>query len=285
MQLDPQWLYLPEYVYEEFRRCQAAVEPGLFTTGLIVDANNVMYRLAFAASRDVSTPEDMLAVFVESVKKTAEGISADLTVCAIDYGVSLRRSMLGATKKPNKTPEQEAVIDMARGALKLIREYQGPQWLNPRWMDGYEADDIAAAFAVSGLCVHTVVYSTDSDIYQVTNGNAVTQLSPATKKYVKFEIPQEMVPGVKALAGDSSDNVEGIKGIGTKTALDVLTGKKTVDLTPEEILRVRNNLDLTCLPFPGSCEVFSKSWFSAFATMPAMYEEVPAVEDDETVPF
>lgn len=254
MLLKPEWLFVPEYVADEIRDCRARVEAGLYETGLIVDANNLMYRLAFAASKDINGPEDLLAMFVERVAEVGRSLQADIVVCGIDHGVSLRRSLLGAKRKPGKTPEQQAVVDMAREALKAMRESLPCQhiWLNPLFLEGYEADDICAAVAVSGLCVHTVLYSTDSDLYQVTDGRGVTQLSPASGSFLVSEVPQALVPGVKALAGDGSDNVEGIRGIGPKTALDILTGKKTRDLEPDEVRRVRHNLTLTCLPFPGS---------------------------------
>lgn len=252
MTFDRQQLQIPDYVEEERQRCRDTSGRGMYETGLIVDGNNVMYRLAFAASKDISDECDMLKIFEERIKSVVKEINAEMVVCAIDAGVSLRRSMLGAQKKSDKTPEQQAVIDIARAALHLLQAGQGELGLNPIWMDGYEADDIAAAFAVSGLCIHTVIYSTDSDLYQMTNGSGVTQLSPANGNFLVSEIPQSLVPGVKALAGDSSDNVVGIKGIGPKTAMKVITGEKTIYLSKEDTRRVLHNLTLTALPFPGS---------------------------------
>ena len=288
MRFNPEWLQIPEYVREECRACQAAVEPGLFETGLIVDANNVMYRLAFAASKDIRTVEDMPTVFVERVRKVATEIGADLVVCGIDSGVSLRRSMLGASKKPGKTPEEEAVVELAREALRLLR---GPapdqyRWLNPRFLDGYEGDDICAAVAVSGLCVHTVLYSTDSDLYQVTDGSGVVQMSPADGRFLKSEVPQRLVPGVKALMGDQSDSVEGLKGVGPKTALALMRGEKERDLTPDEALLVRHNMTLVCLPFPGSrlCLTGADCFFRR--PVNEMGDRAGAAEEDsEPLPF
>ena len=254
MNLDPKLLALPDFTVEEIQRCLDVTEPGMYETGLIVDANNVMYRLAFAGSKDCYTSSDMLAMFVERIKSVVKDINADVVVCCIDSGVSLRRSMLGATKKPDKTPEQQAVVDMAREALHLLKVHN-LTWLNPRWQDGYEADDFCAAFAVSGHFVHTVMYSTDSDLYQVTNGSGIVQLSPASGIFVKSDVPPALVPGVKALMGDSSDNVVGIKGVGPVTALKIMTGEKTIDLDRETERRVRNNVCLTALPFPGSYQI------------------------------
>lgn len=299
----PEWLKTPEYVGEEMRRCQAAVEPGLYETGLIVDSTNVMYRLAFAASKDVGDASGMLAVFVERIKKVAQEIGSDLVVCCMDYGVPLRRSMLGATKKPDKTPEQEAVVQMGREALCLMRTavFNDPTsltgWLNPMWLEGYEADDLCAAFAVSGLCVHTVLYSTDSDLYQVTDGGGVVQMSPANGKFLKSDVKPAQVAAVKALAGDESDNVWGLKhtplsidgkeqigGVGPVTALEVLTGGKVLDLDPSDTQRIRNNITLTALPFPGSYQVLGT--FPELVRVPDFTRGEQGVEEDEEpLPF
>ena len=283
MNLDPKLLALPDFTVEEIQRCLDVTEPGMYETGLIVDANNVLYRLAFAGSKDCYTSSDMLAMFVERIKSVVKDINADVVVCCIDSGVSLRRSMLGATKKPDKTPEQQAVVDMAREALHLLKVHN-LTWLNPRWQDGYEADDLCAAFAVSGHFVHTVMYSTDSDLYQVTNGSGIVQLSPATGAFVKSDVPPALVPGVKALMGDSSDNVVGIKGVGPVTALKIMTGEKTIDLDKETERRVRNNVCLTALPFPGSYQILQGAPLMSVAN--GMKEEMGDVnEEDSELPF
>ena len=288
---------IPDYTRDEVQACRAAVKTGMYETGLIVDANNVIYRLAFAASKDVSDAAGMLMVFMERVRDTAKDIGADLVVCCMDYGVSLRRSMLGATKKPDKNPEQEAVIDLAREALKLLRDPFPDQykWFNPCWLDGYEADDLAAAFAVSQLCVHTVLYSTDSDLYQVTNGSSVVQMSPATGKFLVSEVPQSLVPGVKALSGDDSDSVVGLKhvplrlngteqvgGVGPVTALKILRGATVLELPPDQTLRVRNNLTLTALPFPGSHQCLLGT---EFVRVPSFYGGSAQEIEDSDLPF
>ena len=284
MQLDPAKLRLTDFTVEEIQRCMDVTEPGMYETGLIVDANNVLYRLAFAGSKDCYTSSDMLAMFVERIKSVVKDINADVVVCCIDSGVPLRRSMMGATKKPDKTPEQQAVVDMAREALHLLKVHN-LTWLNPRWQDGYEADDLCAAFAVSGHFVHTVMYSTDSDLYQVTNGSGIVQLSPATGAFAKSDVPPALVPGVKALMGDSSDNVVGIKGVGPVTALKIMTGEKTIDLDKETERRVRNNVCLTALPFPGSYQILQGAPLMSVAN--GMKEEMDDVheEDSEPLPF
>ncbi len=281
MKLDPQDLYVPDYVKEEISRCREALagEVGLYETGLFVDTNNVMYRLAFAAAKDISTPKEMLAVFQDRITKVAGEISAGIVICGIDSGVSLRRSMFGGAPKPEKTPEQEAVIKLARAAIHLLQT--DPGMYNPVWGDGYEADDILAGFVVSGLCVHNVIYSTDSDLYQMTNGAGVVQLSPANGTFLKSPIPPEFVPGVKALAGDVSDSVIGIPNVGPVTAMKIMTGEKTIDLPIEEVRRIRLNLTLVTLPMAGTFRVMEDPWFTSWMDTPDTLDD----DDDADLPF
>ncbi len=289
MQFDPKTLAVPEYAIEEMNRCRGAVEPAMFETGLIVDANNVMYRLAFAASKDVSDEAGMLQVFIDRIVKVTAEVCADAVVCCLDYDVPLRRSMLGAKRKPDKTPEQQAVVDMARGALRLLRAADTTpaqcRWFNPRWLSGYEADDLCAAWAASGHFVHSVLYSTDSDLYQITNGAGIAQLSPASGKFLCSGIPPELVPGVKALMGDSSDNVEGIKGVGPVTALKIMRGEAPLEIDAATLLRVRNNLTLVTLPFPGAYQCLEGAPLVPVAR--GAFEEQPAgdLTEEESCPF
>ena len=281
----PELLAFPEYAKEEIRRCRECVRPGSWETGLIVDANNVMYRLAFAASDDISNSTEMLSMFNERIESVVKDVEASVVICCIDWGVSLRRSMLGATKKSKKTPEQKVVIDIAREALHMLKDKKDK--MNSRAIDGYEADDLAAAFAVSGLFVHTVIYSTDSDLFQVTNGSGVTQMSPANGAFLSSKIPSEMVAAVKALAGDSSDNVEGIKGIGPVTAMKVLQGFSMGKLSDEDTRRVVNNLALVALPFPGSFQCLGDECMAWVAKSEVYQEDVYLDEDgfDIGLPF
>lgn len=277
MILNPKDFLPPAWMREEALRCSDAKELAPFDICLAVDVNNVMYRLAFATSKDNYTAEELLTAFVEDVVNAQFTVEADGIVCAIDHGIPLRRSMMGAVAKRNKTPEQDAVIKLARDAIGMLKARVIHEWLNPTCLDGYEADDIIAAVVYSAMSARVVIYSTDSDMYQLHNGEIVTQFSPATQAFVviKDAVPHQ-IPAIKALAGDPSDNIVGIKGVGPKTALTVLNGNKTLDLPAEEIKRVKNNLMLTTLPMPGAYQCLKRNFVPA---------NKPPSEDDTYLPF
>ena len=99
---------------------------------------------------------------------------------------------------------------------------------------GYEADDFmaAAAIAEAEQGGTALLYTTDRDAYQLVN-ESITVIAPRprTRELDRIGIPQvvermgvlpEQVPDFKALSGDSSDKIPGIRGIGPKSAASLL---------------------------------------------------------------
>ena len=106
---------------------------------------------------------------------------------------------------------------------------------------GYEADDFmaAAAIAETRRGGHSLLLTTDRDAYQLVS-ESVTVLAPRSgvRDLMRIGPPQvverlgvlpEQVPDYKALAGDSSDNIPGAKGIGPKAASSLLLKYGTLE--------------------------------------------------------
>ena len=98
-------------------------------------------------------------------------------------------------------------------------------------LDGYEADDLIAAYAkaVGDAGGEVVIVSSDKDLMQLVN-EQVCMFDPMKNLKIcreqvieKFGLGPEMVIDIQALAGDSVDNVPGAPGIGIKTAAQLLT--------------------------------------------------------------
>src|SRR5690606_9256848 len=109
-------------------------------------------------------------------------------------------------------------------------------------MDEYEADDLIATMAVrakdAGFDTVKVITG-DKDLLQLVEGNSVVGI---TRKGVweleefnqdnffeKMGFLPNQVPDYKGLVGDSSDNLPGIKGVGEKTAIKLLSEYKTLE--------------------------------------------------------
>lgn len=103
--------------------------------------------------------------------------------------------------------------------------------------EGFEADDILATLAswAKNRHLNAVIVSPDKDMYQlVTNG--VHVMHPKTKNITgvdevveKFGVPPHRFTDYQALAGDASDNIPGVKGVGPKTAAALVQKYESIE--------------------------------------------------------
>jgi DNA polymerase-1 len=98
-------------------------------------------------------------------------------------------------------------------------------------LEGYEADDLIAAYANEAMRAGATVtiVSSDKDLMQLVVDGKIELLDPVKQKPIrsaevmeKFGVPPSKVIDVQALAGDSTDNVPGVPGIGVKTAAELI---------------------------------------------------------------
>lgn len=132
--------------------------------------------------------------------------------------------------------------------------------------DGYEADDLIASIVKSNPDEQITVVTTDKDMYQIITDNC-RMFSPAsnilfTKKLFEsmYGCEPKLWGEAKAIAGCSTDNVEGVKGVGEKTAIKYLLGKMNEkSKTFKEIESLRDliilNRELVILPMHGTDEI------------------------------
>lgn len=113
----------------------------------------------------------------------------------------------------------------------LIREATAAYGVACIELENYEADDLIAAYArgFEALGGQVTIVSSDKDLMQLVRPG-VQLLDPIKQKPIrepdvleKFGVPPEKVVDVQALAGDSTDNVPGVPGIGIKTAAALIT--------------------------------------------------------------
>jgi len=116
---------------------------------------------------------------------------------------------------------------------------------------GYEADDLLATICEKMRAkneLHSLVATGDFDLFQLispntsilypTKGFRGADIMDREKMYAKYEIYPEQVCDYKALAGDSSDNIPGVRGIGPKGAKTLLSNHKTLEKIYENIENV-----------------------------------------------
>ena len=154
-----------------------------------------------------------------------------------DMGVSFRHETYAEYKATREKLTQELQQDFDRSVERIeqILEAFGVPVVG---VDGYEADDVIGTLATAGVAqgLEVVIVSGDKDFYQLI-GPGVALLNPGRGGPAAVEehwvdqsnasnrlgVPPERVVDYLALVGDSSDNVPGVKGVGEKTALELLS--------------------------------------------------------------
>lgn len=202
---------------------------------VLVDGNNLLFRSYYATAysgnfmkNSKGFPTNALYGFINMINKIINEEKPEYMLVAFDKGKTFRHDKYedykaGRIEMPNELKQQFPVA-------KEILTNLGIKWFE---IENYEADDIVGTLAkmidesddYKGLIV-----SSDKDLLQLITDRVVMKMLK-TKDYVMmtketfFETygltPEKMID-IKALQGDSSDNIPGVKGIGEKTALKLL---------------------------------------------------------------
>ncbi|MCG7361749.1 DNA polymerase I [Roseomonas sp. ACRSG] len=139
--------------------------------------------------------------------------------------VTFRNQIYADYKAHRPEPPPELVPQFA-----LIREATAAFGVACLELENYEADDLIAAYAkaFSAEGGQVTIVSSDKDLMQLVGPN-VQLLDPIKQKpirepevFEKFGVTPDKVVEVQALAGDSTDNVPGVPGIGLKTAAQLI---------------------------------------------------------------
>lgn len=188
---------------------------------LIVDGNSLVFRYAVFGSNVIGALNKLLSI----IKK----VSATEVVFVFDTnGKSFRYKLYPQYKATrNANTEVKEIISKVYDALcqEGIAAYLHE-----------EADDLIASIA-AWTDGDVVIVTNDKDLFQLVDGNRVSVYNLGDDKlYSKREqvmekvgVMPEDIPAFLAIAGDSSDNIPGVKGIGPKGAIKVLTGQRKLD--------------------------------------------------------
>lgn len=167
--------------------------------------------------------------------------------------------------KVARTPEEAKIDGWAVQQYRELMEYILPKFgfKNIFWQLGYEADDVIAVL-VRGPLKGAVVATNDDDLLQLTDVcrlyNPCNHITKTRDNLmVEFRVHPKEWPKVKAAAGCTSDGVEGIRGIGEKTAAKWLLGELRLSTkagrkieSEEGVAIMKRNLPLVTLPWPGT---------------------------------
>jgi 5'-3' exonuclease len=229
-------------------------------TTLIVDGQNLLMRAIFAARGSQMSsggvPTGPLVIFINSLAKhVAEEQPFRLVVCW-DGGTSPARMERLPSYKAHRKPVPEDEKDFRDSASSLVRRFLVLAGVHMVQVRDVEADDLIAAAWASLWPRETdkiVILSSDKDFLQLVGPNPqgveteLVRLSSSgtpTDRWTAYRFfdtygyTAPSWPLVTALAGDTSDGVPGLPGIGPKKAVKLLEAAEwdmnALTLTPEQ---------------------------------------------------
>lgn len=207
---------------------------GIVQHLVLVDGHHLLYRAYWAIPRTLRTSsgEQVNTVFgVASMLLNLLRVEQpDALLFCFDAGEETFRHQENATYKEGRAetpddfyPQIPRVIELL--ALAGIRHVSDPR---------FEADDFLCSYAQAGCAagMRVTIVSGDRDILQLANdqvriaiphkGYQATEYLGAEGVLAKYGIRPDQVASWKGLMGDASDNLPGVKGIGPKTASQLL---------------------------------------------------------------
>ncbi len=195
----------------------------------LIDGNSFIYR-AYHAIRDLSNskgfPTNAIYGFTNMLLKIIKERSPQAMAIAFDSPVPTERHRLYEEYKAQRPETPNDLVRQIPYIRKLVQAFR----IKTYEIAGYEADDVLATLAQKAAedGVDVFIVTGDKDMLQVLNGN-IRIYDPMKNKIIKredvlkrFGLPPERIPEVMALTGDSIDNIPGVKGIGEKTATELL---------------------------------------------------------------
>ena len=203
----------------------AAEKPRL----LLIDGSGYIFRAYFALpplTDKIGTPVGAVFGFCNMLFKLAQDRPGEQMIVVFDKGSHSFRNEMYAEYKANRDEPPEDL----RPQFPLVRDAANAFGVPVVELEGYEADDIIATYAKQAAEAGrpVTIVSSDKDLMQLI-GNGVEMFDPMKAKEIgleevmaKFGVLPNKVRDVLALAGDTSDNVPGVPGIGPKTAAQLL---------------------------------------------------------------
>jgi DNA polymerase-1 len=220
---------------------------------LILDGNSILFR-AFYALPPLKNKKGIYtnAVygFLSMMYKLLDEYKPDYIVTAFDpkkptfRHEKYKEYKAGRAKAPNE-------LVMQFGLIRDVLDLHGIKHME---IEGYEADDVAGTLskfaAGQGVEVYMVTSDrdylqlVDQDVYVLITKKGVTNTVKYTRELMdeEYGMTPEQFIDLKALMGDSSDNIPGVKGVGQKTGMKLIHQFETLEGIYENIEEVKGKL-------------------------------------------
>ena len=213
------------------------------STIFLIDGSTFIFRAYYAMykasqargngfTRSDGTPTGAVMAFCNMMWKIItngiDGIFPTHIAVIFDTKEKTFRSEIYPDYKANRDAPPEDLIPQFPLIHKAVEAFN----IKALSLDGYEADDLIATYAeiAKGTGAQTIIISGDKDLMQLINDNVVMyDPMPGRERFInregvqeKFGVFPEKVVDIQALAGDATDNIPGVPGIGIKIASELI---------------------------------------------------------------
>lgn len=221
---------------------------------VLMDGHSILNRAFYGLpilSNSKGVPTNAIYGFLNILFKILEEEQPEYLTVAFDVHAPTFRHKMYAEYKGTRKPMPEEL----RTQVPLIKEMLQAMDIAIIEQAGYEADDILGTIAKRAQAqnMEAVIVSGDRDLLQIADEHIKIRI-PKTKKtgteiedynikevQEKYKVTPTEFIDLKALMGDSSDNVPGVPGIGEKTAMAIISTYKSIENAYEHIEEIKPN--------------------------------------------
>ena len=215
----------------------------------LIDANSLFYRAYFAIKASLTTssgqPTNAVFGFVKMLKRIQEELNPRYLGICFDVSKITHRTKKFSDYKIHRPSMPQELLAQVPSIKEVVAAYNFRVFES----EGFEADDVIASLAhrLSKKVDKIVIISSDKDMLQLVGGN-IEVYNPYkeegivfTKEVVqeKFGVEPHKIPDLISLMGDASDNIPGARGIGEKTARELLSEFKNVEDVLKHVSKIK----------------------------------------------
>jgi len=196
----------------------------------LFDGSAFLYRSFFALPSLTTSsgfPTGAIYGFLRSILAILKTEKPNYMAIAFDLPTPTQRKLAYSEYKSQRPPTP----DPLKVQIPVIKELISLLGIKLLEMPGYEADDLIAYLTQKAKKegFRVKIYSPDKDVLQLVEGSQVVVINPISEEVFdenkvieKFGVPPQKLADYLALVGDKTDNIEGVKGVGPKTAINLL---------------------------------------------------------------
>lgn len=200
---------------------------------LLIDGNSVIFRAYYATSytnmmqTSFGAYTNAVYAFANMLNKALKLIEPDYCVVAFDKGKHTFRHDLNPDYKGGRKKTPDELVEQFITVRMMLDAYNIP-YIE---LDNIEADDIIGTLAKK-YNIETCIFSSDHDLFQLIDKTTtvycmkkgMSDIARMDEKalFTEYGLKPYQIIDYKGLAGDKSDNIKGVEGVGDKTAVKLL---------------------------------------------------------------